>query len=94
MTVDGVLQLRALNEHLIKQWGTPGYSVIDWAADEIERLRSLVRELKPFMEQDVASALRVGPFDEDHDHDACEDCQWYSQALTWHERIELGELDV
>lgn len=94
MAVDIVLQLRALDKHLTEQWGTPGYPIIERAADEIERLRSLVRELRPFVEQDVESALKVGPFDEGHDQGSCEDCQWYARALMWQERIELGELDV
>lgn len=94
MAVDIVLQLEALNKHLTEQWGTPGYPIIERAADEIKRLRALVQDLRPFMEQDIKTALEMGPFGDDHDQDACEDCQWYERALLWYERIELGELDV
>lgn len=69
------------------------------AADEIERLRALVRELRPYMEVDMNSGLSVGPGPEYHYHPdnpvkRCSDCEWYEEAFAWKQRIEAGELDV
>ena len=69
------------------------------AADEIERLRSLVRELRPYMEVDMNAGLSVGPGPEYHYHPddpvkKCPDCEWYEDAASWKSRIESGELDV
>lgn len=94
MTVDIVLQLRALDKHLTEQWGTPGYPIIEGAADEIERLRKLVRELRPYLEVDMNSGLNIGKPWVNHESDDCDDCKWYQESLAWQERIELGELDV
>lgn len=66
------------------------------AADEIERLRSLVRELRHYMEVDMKSGLEMGgPTAEDPEHrEDCPDCAWYNNSLVWAKRIESGELDV
>lgn len=63
------------------------------AIQEIEHLRSLVRELKPFVEMDINLALSVEPHDPFHETH-CEECQWRSESLAWKERLESGELDV
>lgn len=89
-----VTALRELNEHLKYSEGTPGYPIIDWAADEIDRLRSLVRELRPYMEVDLRNGVSLEVPRDDHEFDACEDCLWYMESLSWKRRVEVGELDV
>ena len=66
------------------------------AADEIERLRALVRELRPYMEVDMRSGLEMGgPTTEDPEYrEHCPDCAWHNDSLVWAKRIESGELDV
>jgi hypothetical protein len=63
------------------------------AADEIERLRSLLKEVIPYLLHDVACALDMGPIPEGHEDD-CEDCTWYRKATEWQKRIDNGELDL
>jgi len=65
------------------------------AANEIERLKGLVVDLLPFMEEDVRLALKVvPPVYDGHDKDDCVDCRWYERALVWKERMDAGELSV
>lgn len=64
------------------------------AAFEIERLRSLLSELIPYLLIDVKSGLALeGAIDRNHDdHEYCMDCQWLDESLEWKRRIESGEL--
>lgn len=69
---------------------------IDAAADEIEKLRSLVKELLPFMLNDMEQGLVIGepPFEKDHCKDEstlCPDCQWFEQSIFWKKRVDAGE---
>lgn len=64
------------------------------AINEIQRLRALVDDLRPFMEDDVRCALDMGHFTKDHPEDDCNDCKWYARALEWQQRINDGELNV
>jgi len=66
------------------------------AADEIERLRALVKELLPFMLEDVIQGVMLGepPFDPNHCDDAsdkCPDCVWFIGSTKWKARIDSGE---
>jgi len=92
MAKDIVIQLQRLGEE------TPhnqGRSTIYGAISEIERLRGLVGDLRPFMEGDVRMALDVvPPVYDGHDKDDCADCRWYESALVWKERMDAGELNV
>ncbi len=70
---------------------------VSWsdAANEIERLKGLVADLLPFMEEDVRLALEVvPPVYEGHEKDDCVDCQWYERAIVWKQRITAGELSI
>lgn len=61
------------------------------AADEIERLRSLISELLPYMLNDMEQGLQLGPA-EDHIEDTqCPDCQWFEDATLWKNRVNGGE---
>lgn len=63
------------------------------AADEIDRLRGLVVELRPYLESDVRSGLMCEPgLTHTHDDD-CEDCAWYAESVAWKARLDAGELD-
>lgn len=64
------------------------------ALKEIARLQALVKELTPFMREDVKAALEMGPASNDHSRDDCDDCLWYERALEWERRINKGELNV
>ena len=66
------------------------------AASEIEKLRSLVSELLPFMLNDMEQGLVIGepPFEKDHCKDKdvlCPDCQWFEQSIFWKNRVDAGE---
>lgn len=69
---------------------------IDAAADEIEKLRSLIKEIIPYMLNDMEQGLTLGqpPFDVDHCKDKpfpCPDCQWFEDASIWKQRLNSGE---
>lgn len=66
------------------------------AASKIEKLRSLVSELLPFMLNDMEQGLVIGepPFEKDHCKDEstlCPDCQWFEQSTLWKKRVDAGE---
>lgn len=66
--------------------------ICEEAAAEIERLRSLLSEILPYMLNDMEQGLNMGPAPEDHVEDApCPDCQWYEDATLWKKRINAGE---
>lgn len=95
MTTDNHLfHLRALSDHFKVEWAPNGYPIIDWAIEEIERLRYLVRELRPYLETDIKGGLSLGEPWVNHSMDGCEECMWYQESLSWKNRIEAGELDV
>lgn len=95
MTNDEALNsLHALNTHFKEFWPPNGYPSLDWAITEIERLRSLVREMRPILEQDIACALDMGPAESPCVNEKCGDCDWYDRSVLWTQRIEAGELDV
>lgn len=91
---DSLIALKELDEHFKEKYPPNSYPVIGWAITEIERLRKLVQDLLPFMEEDVRLALEVVPPPYDgHDSDDCIDCRWYERALVWQERIDAGEFN-
>lgn len=61
---------------------------------EIERLRQLVLELRPYLDTDMEGGLQLGKPWVNHEEDGCMDCVWYAESLEWQRRIESGELDV
>lgn len=66
------------------------------AANEIEHLRALVKELLPFMLEDVIQGMALGkpPFDPNHcdnTPDKCPDCIWFLGSTKWKARIDNGE---
>lgn len=66
------------------------------ASDEINRLRSLISELLPFMLNDMEQGLVIGepPFEKDHcknQSTLCPDCQWFEQSIFWKKRVDAGE---
>lgn len=83
--------LRALDKHFKERFPGNGYLAVGWAIQEIERLRSLVQDIRPILEQDIECALAMGPPDGPC---SCGDCEWYDRSLAWKARIDAGELDV
>jgi len=63
------------------------------AADEIERLQTLVTELLPFMYAESAAGISMSAPPEGHQRDDCDDCDWYYHSLDWRKRIDAGEFD-
>lgn len=66
------------------------------SAYEIEKLRSLISELLPYMLNDMEQGLHLGqpPFEQDHCKDKdilCGDCQWFEDATLWKNRVDAGE---
>lgn len=66
------------------------------ASGEVEHLKTLVKELLPFMFEDVRQGLMLGeaPFDQSHcveTEEKCPDCTWFNTSVKWRERIERGE---
>ena len=66
------------------------------AADEIERLGSLISEILPYMLNDMEQGLQIGhpPFEQDHCKNKdvlCPDCQWFEDATLWKNRVDAGE---
>lgn len=67
------------------------YATMTEAADEIEKLRSLIKEILPYMLNDMEQGLSLGP-SEDHVEDTqCLDCQWYEDSMIWKNRLDAGE---
>lgn len=62
------------------------------AVNEIERLRTLITELIPFMVIDVRSGIQCPP-PVGH-YDMCDDCEWYYESIKWQNRIDSGEFDM
>jgi hypothetical protein len=60
---------------------------------EVHKLRSLVKELLPYMMRDVDSGILMGEPSENHPSDNCEDCKWYKESLKWKKRIDAGEFE-
>jgi hypothetical protein len=61
------------------------------AADEIERLRSLLAEVLPIVIRDVECGVALGEPPVGHPDDDCEDCKWYKGSLELKSRIDAGE---
>lgn len=61
------------------------------AIEEIQRLRSIIKDLLPYMILDMEQALIMGPAPSNHPDDNCPDCVWYKESLAWKERIDSGE---
>jgi hypothetical protein len=59
--------------------------------DDLDRLRTQVADLLPFMIVDVRNGLALGPAPADRTDTDCEDCQWYRESLDWKARIDAGE---
>jgi hypothetical protein len=56
-----------------------------------DQLLELIKELVPYMINDVKNGLWLGPTDSSHlDH--CEDCKWYEESVSWKGRISKGEI--
>jgi hypothetical protein len=60
------------------------------AAAWIEKLKSQVDELLPYMQHEVNFAVKIGPAEEGHD-DNCEDCMWYARMMEMKARCDSGE---
>lgn len=65
------------------------------AANEIEKLTLLIKQLLPFMLNDMEGGLDLGnpPFDIDHcknKDDLCGDCTWFKEASYWKRRLDAG----
>ena len=72
------------------------YNLMTKAADEIERLHSLVSELLPYMLNDMEQGLALSqpPFDVNHCKNSlvpCPDCTWFQDATLWKKRVDAGE---
>ncbi len=68
------------------------YATMTEAADEIEKLRSLIKEILPYMLNDMEQGFSLGPPSEDHIEDTqCPDCQWYEDSMIWKNRLDAGE---
>lgn len=67
------------------------YATMTEAADEIEKLRSLIKELLPSMLNDMEQGLSLGPSEEHKEDIPCLDCQWYEDAILWKKRLDAGE---
>lgn len=62
------------------------------AAEEIQKLRSLVNELLPYMLNDMTQGLGLEVSDHCKDAQApCRDCQWFEDASLWKKRWDAGE---
>lgn len=69
-------------------------SLLTDALAEIERLRQLVIDMRPYLDVDIDGGLQLGKPWVNHPEDGCPDCLWYAESLEWQRRIENGELDV
>lgn len=77
---------------LIRLQETDYEPVCKEALVEIERLRSLVKELLPYMMLDMDQGLITGRPPEDNSHNWWHS-EWYKESLAWKERIDSGEFD-
>ena len=84
-------------ENMHSTTGVPTYwAELQDAKAEIERLRALVKELLPFMLEDVVQGMALGkpPFDPNHCDNTpykCPDCIWFLGSKKWKARIDSGE---
>lgn len=67
----------------------PGQTMLE-AIAVIEKLKSQVAELLPYMEQHMRQGLLLGPPPNGHEDD-CEDCRWYKESVKLAERWDGGE---
>jgi len=57
--------------------------------EEIEYLKKTVKELVPYMVQDVYNGLWLNQVE--LDEECCEDCEWFKKSRLWETRIRSGE---
>lgn len=59
------------------------------AADEIQKLTLLVKQLIPFMLNDMEEGLHLG-FSHHEEEEPCGDCVWFKEASYWKRRLDAG----
>ena len=79
-----------------KKWSDNYEQGLRDSHEQIEKLRSLISELLPYMLNDMEQGLTLGqpPFEQDHCKDKdtpCPDCQWFEDATLWKNRVDAGE---